>query len=272
MGSGTYSRACSSATAGIFFVLILAWSSASLLRAAALGAGPLIWSGAVVAVAVAPVCAAIMMLGDSAIQGFDPRRIIRFISGLGPAYPMFCVATWIGYGAILVTVWYCERAVAVVLLFAGYLHLLTQYLAGRIVFVRRNHLALPTQRSPEQDVAADVAAQEAQLKTLLTELHRLCSVDRFRPLPDASVLSLVGVAGHPDAHYAATLLRDFDRAYPNSALRGDAVFRLAPIEIEHLGDRASGIAQLKSIRDDQPEFARSAAYQDYIRRFDDLGI
>ena len=50
------------------------------------------------------------------------------------------------------------------------------------------------------------------------------------------------------------------------------MFRLAQLEIEHLGDRASGIAQLELIRDAQPEFARSAAFRDYIRRFDDLQI
>ncbi len=322
-------------------VLALAWSSASLLREAVLGVNPLIWCGAALTVAVAPASAAISMLGDSAIEGFDPRRIARFARGLGPAYPLFCAANWIGYGAILGTVWYCERAVAVVLLAAGYVHLLTQYLAGRIVFTRRNHLALPTQRSPEQDVAADAAQQEAQVKTLLIELHRLCSVDRyreayarldsflardqyrndahvhralqdfqgrplalehachyierligarkslrawdickrcldedaaFRPLSDGSALSLVALAGHADAHYAAALLRDFARAYPNSEAQGSAMFRLAQLEIEHLGDRAAGIAQLRLIRDVQPEFARSTAFQDYIRRFDDLRI
>lgn len=146
-----------------------------------------------------------------------------------------------------------------------------------------------------------MAAQEARLKTLLIELHRLCSVDRyreayarldsflardhyrddarvygvlqdfqgrplalehachyierlirarkslrawdackrcldedarFRPLWDASVLSLVGLASHTDAHYAATLLRDFARAYPDSALQDSAMRTLAQIEVK----------------------------------------
>ncbi|HEY6599603.1 MAG TPA: hypothetical protein VIZ30_09830 [Pseudomonadales bacterium] len=321
-------------------VLIVLWSSASLLRAAVTTNDPLVWCIATIAIAIAPASAAITMLGDSAADGLDPRSIVRFVRGLGPAYPMLCATTWLGYGSILVTAWYCERAVTMFLLLAGYVHLLAQYLSGRIVFARRNQLVLRTQHSPEQDAAADAAEQDAQLKTLLVELHRLCSVDRyreafarldaylardryrndahvyralrdfqgrplalehachyierliqdqkslrawdvckncladdplFRPLSDSSALALAALAGHADAHHAATLLRDFARAYPHSAERASAVFRLARIEIEHLGDHAAGIARLKSIRDQQPEFARSSVFQDYIRRFDDLG-
>jgi hypothetical protein len=321
-------------------VLIVLWSSASLLRAAVTTDDPLVWCIATIAIAIAPASAAITMLGDSAADGLDPRRIARFVRGLGPAYPMLWVTTWLGCGSIFVTVWYCERGVTIALLFTGYVYLLTQYLSGRIVFARRNQLELSTRRSPEQDAAATVAAEETQLKVLLIELHRLCGVDRyreaytkldaflareqyrndahvyralqdfqgrplalehachyierliadqkslrawdvcksclaedprFRPMSASSTLALTALARHADAHHSATLLRDFARAYPHSAERASAMFRLARIEIEHLADRAAGIARLKSIRDQQPEFARSSVFQDYSRRFDDLG-
>jgi hypothetical protein len=212
-------------------------------------------------------------------------------------------------------------------------------IAGRIVFVRRNRLALDTAHSPEQDVAAHVAANEATLKRLFFELHRLCSVDRyreayarldahlakdhyrddarvhemfgqfqgrplalehacqyierllaarkalrawevckgcldedplFRPISDGSVIALVSRSGHSDARHADLLLADFARAYPDSPLHANAMFRLAQIRIEHLDDRVAGTALLRRIRDEQPQFARLDSFRDYAARFGDL--
>ena len=270
-------------------VLIIVLSSASLTRVALHGTNQLLWGAAVLAVAIAPASVVIIVLGDSVIEGLDPRRIARFVRALGAMYPMLCATTCAGYGAMLVTIWYCEHGIVLALLVAAYVYLLTQHVAGRIVFARRVELALATDSSPEQDVAAEIAAQEARLKNMLIDLHRLCSVDRyqeararldtflardqyrddarvyellrdfqgrplalehacryierltgahkslrawdvckrclvedplFRPLSDTSVMSLVALSGHLDAHHAATLLLDFTRAYPDSAPGG----------------------------------------------------
>ena len=323
----------------VVIVLIVVWSSATLIRSAVLGHNPMMWSGAALAAAIAPASIALMVLGDSAMVALDPRRIARFVQGLGAAYLGLVATLCFGYGAILITIWYCDRFVFIGLLAATYVYLLTQHFAGRIVFSRRGELALDTERSPEQDVAADVAAEEAELRSLLFELHRLCGVDRyreafarldaylsrdryrndarvherlrqfqgrplalehacqyierlieahkalqawevckrcldedelFRPLSDASVIALVALSGHSDARYVDLLLGDFARAYPQSTLGANAMFRLAQVKIEHLNDRAGGATLLRAIRDEQPQFARLEKFGDYISRLDEL--
>jgi hypothetical protein len=90
--------------------------------------------------------------------------------------------------------------------------------------------------------------------------------DQFRPLGDASVIALVAQATETDARYAATLLGDFARAYPDSALHANALFRLAQLKIDRLADAGAGIELLDRVEHDYPRFAGLAAFRDYALR------
>ncbi len=319
-------------------VLMFVWSAATLTRDALAGGNALLGIGAFAAIAVVPASVILMILGERIGDGLDPRRLAGFVRGLGVAYLALAIAFWIGYGGIFMVIWFADQRAFVGFLAAGYALLLAHDFAGRIVFSRRRELTLETERSPEQDVAAEVATEEAELKRVLFELHRLCSVDRyreafqrldthlarqnyrndprahellqhfqgrplalehgfayierllasgkalsawdvckrcldedelFRPRSDRSLMSLVSQSGHADASYAERLLADFARAYPDSTLGANATFRLAQIKIEHLDDRAGGVALLRAIRDEHARFSRLTAFRDYIGR---LGI
>jgi hypothetical protein len=320
-------------------VLGLVGSSAVAIRAAFGSQNALVWFGAAMMALIVPALVSIMVVTHSVIEGLDLRRVVLFVRGMGVAYIGLCVALWIGYGGIFVAIWYCDAGVPIALLAAGYVFLLTEHVAGLVLFERRAQLELDTQHSPEQDVAADHAHDEAELKALFSELHRLCGVDRyreayarldahlrkdryrsdarahemlqqfqgrplalehachyverllaarkplqawdvckrsldqdelFRPLSDRSLITLVGQSGHSDARYAELLLADFARAYPDSALTANALFRLAQIRIEHLGERESGAALLRTLRQDHAQFARLPKFIEYVERFGDL--
>ena len=47
-------------------------------------------------------------------------------------------------------------------------------LAGQVLFMRRNHLDLHTEKSPEQERGRDEAARVDEIDRLFNELHRLC--------------------------------------------------------------------------------------------------
>jgi hypothetical protein len=85
----------------------------------------------------------------------------------------------------------------------------------------------------------------------------------FRPLSDTSAIALVAQASAADTHYAALLLEDFLRAYPNSSLHANALFRLAQFKIDRLGARADGLELLDVIERTHPRFAGLAAFRDY---------
>lgn len=85
-------------------------------------------------------------------------------------------------------------------------------------------------------------------------------------MSDASVIALVAQSSERDAHYAAPLLDDFLRAYPDSALHANALFRLAQLRIDPLQARAAGLALLDRIERDYPRFAALAAFRDYAQR------
>lgn len=90
--------------------------------------------------------------------------------------------------------------------------------------------------------------------------------EAFRPLSDASVIALVSQATDADAPYAATLLADFVRAYPESSLHANALFRLAQLQIDRLDQRGDGYELLAHIERDYPRFAALAAFRDYAER------
>jgi hypothetical protein len=320
-------------------VLGLVWSSAASIRAAFASHNALVWFSAAVVALIVPALVSIMVITHSAMEGLDPRRVLLFVRGLGVAYAGLCLTLWVGYGAIFLAIWYCDDGVPIALFAAGYVFLLTEHAAGLVLFQRRAQLELDTQHSPEQDVAADHAQDEADLKALFFELHRLCGVDRyreayarldghlrkdryrsdarahemlrqfqgrplalehachyverllaarkplhawevckrsldedelFRPLSDRSLITLVDQSGHTDARYAELLLADFARAYPDSALTANAMFRLAQIRIEHQGDRESGAALLRALREEHTQFARLPKFVEYVDRFGDL--
>jgi hypothetical protein len=320
-------------------VLGLVWSSAASVRAAFGSQNAFAWFSAAVMALIVPALVAIMVITDSAVEGLDPRRVLLFVRRLGAVYAGLCLTLWIGYGGIFAAIWYCDTGAPIALLAAGYVFLLMAHVAGLLLFERRAQLELDTQHSPEQDVAADLAHDEAELKALFFELHRLCGVDRyreayarldvhlrkdryrndarahemlqqfqgrplalehachyierllaarkplqawdvckrcldedglFRPLSEHSLITLVGQSGHVDARYAELLLADFARAYPDSALAANAMFRLAQIRIEHLDDRESGAALLRTLREEHTQFARLPKFVDYVERFGDL--
>jgi hypothetical protein len=161
-------------------VLGIVWSSAWSIRAAFGGHNALAWFGAAAGALIVPALVSIMVVTHSATEGLDPRRVLLLVRGLGAAYVGLCLTLWIGYGGIFLAIWYCDEGVPIALLAAGYVFLLTQHVAGLVLFERRAQLELDTQHSPEQDVAAGLAQDEADLRALFFELHRLCGVDRYR--------------------------------------------------------------------------------------------
>ena len=90
--------------------------------------------------------------------------------------------------------------------------------------------------------------------------------ERFRPVSDEALLDMLKVAGRDDARLVETLLSDFSDAYPASQLGGEALFRRARINIELLGAGAEGIALLKRLEAEYPEFAAGDRYQRYRAR------
>lgn len=94
----------------------------------------------------------------------------------------------------------------------------------------------------------------------------LSTDDRFRPLRDATLLSLTRSAGREDVGLVNQVLADFDVAYPDSTLIPDAAFRRARVCIELLRDGETGLKLLAGIRKDYPDYAASEAFQRYRRR------
>jgi hypothetical protein len=90
--------------------------------------------------------------------------------------------------------------------------------------------------------------------------------ERFRPLRDATAIALVSQATERDAHYAAPLLDDFARAYPDSPLHANALFRSARLKIDRSVDRVAGLELLERIEREYPRFAGLAAFRDYAQR------
>lgn len=89
---------------------------------------------------------------------------------------------------------------------------------------------------------------------------------RFRPPNDEVLLTLTRSAGREDAGIVNTLLADFPDAYPDSPLIADALFRRARICVELLKDGDTGLALLKQIAAEYPQFARGDAFQRYRNR------
>jgi len=313
-------------------VALTAWCS----DAAANGAGGAAAALAVLLIAVTPAFAAAVGLDDNAAYALDPRRPLEVIVRGGAAYVPLALAIGGGYGCLFAAIWYAAGwSIPFALAAAAYAFLVTQALAGAILFTRRNELRIDTDFSPEQDAAEAVAERERELDALLTDLHRLTAVDRnrqayarldeylardryrndarvyealrqfqgrdlrlehavhyierlvaarnpttawvvckrcldeddrFRPLADASVIALVAQATERDAHYAATLLEDFARAYPDSALHANALFRLAQLRIDRMADPGAGFELLDRIERDYPRFADLAAFREYAAR------
>jgi hypothetical protein len=106
--------------------------------------------------------------------------------------------------------------------------------------------------------------EERKAWALMKECLKL--EDRFRPPSDEVLLQLTRSAGREDAGIVNDLLADFPDAYPDSALIPDALFRRARICIELLRDGETGIALLKEIAGNHPEFARGEAFQRYRSR------
>ena len=90
--------------------------------------------------------------------------------------------------------------------------------------------------------------------------------DQFRPLSGASVIAIVAQAPERDAPYAAILLDDFARAYPNSALQANALFRSAQLKIDRLKQPVAGFELLDRVEREYPRFASLASFRDYAQR------
>lgn len=90
--------------------------------------------------------------------------------------------------------------------------------------------------------------------------------ERFRPADPAILLELTKLAERPDALLVESLLGDFADAYPDSALIPEAMLRQARVQIELLGEGASGLRILDTINRQYPEFAAGEAFQRYRSR------
>ena len=90
--------------------------------------------------------------------------------------------------------------------------------------------------------------------------------ERFRPAEAAVLLELTKVAERQDALLVESLLSDFADAYPDSDLIAEAMLRRARVQIELLGEGASGLRILDTITRQFPEFAAGEAFQRYRSR------
>lgn len=111
-------------------------------------------------------------LNGSLFGSFHPKRIYQLVTGLGGQYLLIVllVSGGAGYFAY-VTLWQHN----IILLFlAAYAFLLSSMLAGQLLFMRRNHLDLHTEKSPEQERGHDELARVDEINRLFNELHRLC--------------------------------------------------------------------------------------------------
>jgi len=108
--------------------------------------------------------------------------------------------------------------------------------------------------------ARDATTAWVVCKRCLDEDHQ------FRPLSDSSVVALVAQASVRDAPYAATLLEDFGRAYPDSPLHANALFRLAQLRIDRMAEPVVGFELLDRIEREFPRFAGLAAFREYAAR------
>jgi hypothetical protein len=89
---------------------------------------------------------------------------------------------------------------------------------------------------------------------------------RFRPLSAATLLETTRVAGREDARLVAELLANFDRAYADSGLAAEALFRRARIHLELLRAGETGLELLRELEQEHPGFARRERYRRYRAR------
>jgi hypothetical protein len=129
---------------------------------------------------VLPASITLMGFADSGPAGLDPRAIGDLLAKAGVAYVAFAATVDLGYALLFAAILHADTLAFFALLGAGYAYLVTQALAGRILFALRNELMLETDRSPEQDVANARAAEAHELDQLLSDLHRLCAGDRYK--------------------------------------------------------------------------------------------
>lgn len=287
-------------------------------------------------VSLLPAMLAVMVMEDRFLPGCTPGRVVDFIRRLGPPYLIFAPTIYLAPAAVYLALTINPVPGPLLLLTAGYVFLLGNTLAGRLLYSRRASLDLATEVSPEQDIAAAWQETNRQIDDLLTELHRLCAggevrrahvrldrflaadqyelddvvherlrsfqderlmlehayhyltrllangkparawhllkrcldVDsRFRPASDGEVLDTLAAfsaaGASADAHYADLLLSDFERAYPSSPRLPDALFVWARCNIDHLGKRDKGLVMLARIRNEFPDFAKSAVFSAY---------
>jgi len=90
--------------------------------------------------------------------------------------------------------------------------------------------------------------------------------ERFRPLTAQGLLDIVRAAEREDSLLVESLLADFSRAYPDSELVPEALFRQARVNIELLRDGSRGISLLKKLEAEHPQFAGTADYRRYRAR------
>lgn len=197
--------------------LLVAWATLLLVDAALANPGPVVVVGALVCGALAPACLAVMAVERSAIEGVQPRTIRHFVRGLGIAYVELAVAMALGHGALYLAVTGRVAPLTLSLGVAGYTFLVTQQLAGCVLFARRRPLALHTDRSPEQAAAAMEVAEEEALRRLFIDLNRLSGVHRFEEA--YAVL---------DAYLAAGEYRNDERVH-----RRLREFQGRPLALEH---------------------------------------
>jgi len=90
--------------------------------------------------------------------------------------------------------------------------------------------------------------------------------DHFRPMDDATMLALTRFADAQDAGLVEHLLADFERAYPDSKIVPDALFRQARVLIERLNYQDRGIAVLIRIVAEFGEFQAIADVKRYLAK------
>ncbi len=146
--------------------------AASLSIDAALGIGV-----ASVVGAVLPAVLGVMILEEQFMAGLDPRRVVGFVAGLGPAYVVFALLLYAGIAVLYAACVVVSPPNVLALLIACYAFMLGHVLAGRVLYVCRERLGLST--LPENDPLHVAAVADTKaIEALMVELHRLCAVDR----------------------------------------------------------------------------------------------
>ena len=119
----------------------------------------------------------LLMSEESVFAAFSPVHWWVLLKGLGVLIVPAVALITLALGGVTYSLY--ADASTLVLPFVAYGYLLAHALVGRMLYWRRHHLDWPTDLSPEQTALAEHEALLTDIRSLLTDAHRLCSTDQL---------------------------------------------------------------------------------------------